>query len=76
MNPYDKLFAPGKAGEVIVAKVTSVEDGVAHLEDGRDLHYDYLVLATGTFILSHSLYPVAYFWPHRHNLERTSRLPD
>ncbi|KAG8862923.1 hypothetical protein FRB96_000343 [Tulasnella sp. 330] len=46
--PYDKLFAPGKPGELIVGKVTSIEDGVAHLGDGRALPYDYLVLATGT----------------------------
>lgn len=46
--PFDKLFAPGKPGEVIVGTVTSIEDGVAHLADGRALPYDYLVLATGT----------------------------
>lgn len=51
LNPYDKLFAPGKAGEVVVGKVTRVEDGLAHLEDGSQLRYDYLVLATGSPIL-------------------------
>ncbi|KAG8888888.1 hypothetical protein FRB98_006553 [Tulasnella sp. 332] len=45
---YDKLFAPGKPGEVIVGSVASIEDGTAHLADGRTLAYDWLVLATGT----------------------------
>jgi len=46
--PYDRIFAPGKAGEVVYGKVANVEDGMAHLGDGRDLAYDYLVLATGS----------------------------
>lgn len=46
--PYDKLFETGKAGEVVVGTVTSVEDGVVHLESGVDLSYDWLVLATGS----------------------------
>lgn len=46
--PYDKVFTPGKAGKVVVGKVASLADGVAHLEDGQQLAYDYLVLATGT----------------------------
>ncbi|KAG9031110.1 hypothetical protein FRB95_003156 [Tulasnella sp. JGI-2019a] len=48
LNPYDKLFAPGKPGEVIVGTVATVDDGVANLTDGRTLPYDYLVLATGS----------------------------
>lgn len=31
-----------------MGSVSSIEDGVAHLSDGRKLTYDWLVLATGT----------------------------
>lgn len=46
--PWDKLFSPGKAGEVILGKVTAVSSSSVQLEDGQSIAYDYLVLATGT----------------------------
>lgn len=48
LNPFDKLFLPGKAGEIVNGAVDHVEDGEVHLADGRVLPYDWLVLATGT----------------------------
>ncbi|KAG8892455.1 hypothetical protein FRC00_012040, partial [Tulasnella sp. 408] len=48
INPLDRVFEAGRPGEVVVGEATRVEDGVVHLEDGRQLPYDYLVLATGT----------------------------
>lgn len=48
LNTFDKLFLPGKAGEVVIGAVDHIDDGSAHLADGRSLPYDYLVLATGT----------------------------
>ncbi|KAG8950635.1 hypothetical protein FRC04_007259 [Tulasnella sp. 424] len=48
INPLDRIFQPGRPGEVVVGNATSVQDGVVNLEDGRQLHYDYLVIATGT----------------------------
>ncbi|KAG9008496.1 hypothetical protein FRB94_013220 [Tulasnella sp. JGI-2019a] len=45
---YEKLFAPGKPGEVIVGTAVGVNDGTVYLQDGRALPYDWLVLATGT----------------------------
>ncbi|KAG8884108.1 hypothetical protein FRB98_002598 [Tulasnella sp. 332] len=45
---YEKLFAPGKPGEVIVGSVASIQDGTAYLAGGQALPYDWLVLATGT----------------------------
>ncbi|KIO28784.1 hypothetical protein M407DRAFT_229352 [Tulasnella calospora MUT 4182] len=48
INPLDRIFQPGRPDEVVVGNATSVQDGVVNLEDGRQLPYDYLVLATGT----------------------------
>ncbi|KAG9044217.1 hypothetical protein FS837_008612 [Tulasnella sp. UAMH 9824] len=48
INPLDRVFEAGRPGEIVVGEATRVEDGVVHLEDGRQLSYDYLVLATGT----------------------------
>jgi NADPH-dependent 2,4-dienoyl-CoA reductase/sulfur reductase-like enzyme len=48
LTPYDRLFKLSRLGEVVVGRVTKVEDGSVTLEDGRSLHYDYLVLATGS----------------------------
>lgn len=48
INPLDRVFEPGRAGEIVIGNATSVQDGVVNLEDGRQLRYDYLVLATGT----------------------------
>ncbi|KAG8950633.1 hypothetical protein FRC04_007257 [Tulasnella sp. 424] len=48
INPLDRIFQPGRPGEVVVGNATSVQDGVVNLEDGRQLPYDYLVIATGT----------------------------
>lgn len=48
INPLDRVFEPGRAGEIVIGSATSVQDGVVNLEDGRQLRYDYLVLATGT----------------------------
>ncbi|KAG8898418.1 hypothetical protein FRB99_007447 [Tulasnella sp. 403] len=46
--PYDKLFQPGRPGEVIIGQAEQIEDGTVHLTDGRQLRYDWLVLSTGS----------------------------
>ncbi|KAG8972930.1 hypothetical protein FRB90_010091 [Tulasnella sp. 427] len=48
LNPLDRVFEPGKAGEIVFGEVASVEDGAVNLEDGKKLPYDYLVIASGT----------------------------
>ncbi|KAG8924066.1 hypothetical protein FRC01_011981, partial [Tulasnella sp. 417] len=48
INPLDRVFEAGHPGEIVIGNATRVEDGVVHLEDGRQLSYDYLVLSTGT----------------------------
>jgi apoptosis-inducing factor 2 len=48
LTPYDKLFKPNRAGEVIFGSVEKLEDGVVTLGGGRRIHYDWLVLATGS----------------------------
>lgn len=48
INPLDRVFEAGRPGEIVIGNATRVEDGVVHLEDGRQLPYDYLVLSTGT----------------------------
>lgn len=48
INPLDRVFEPGRAGEVVIGNATSVQDGVVNLEGGRQIRYDYLVVATGS----------------------------
>ncbi|KAG9021854.1 hypothetical protein FS837_006925 [Tulasnella sp. UAMH 9824] len=48
LNPLDKVFDTGKAGEIVYGEVVSVEDGAVNLDDGKQLPYDYLVIASGT----------------------------
>lgn len=48
LTPYDKVFQPGRPGEVIVGSVEKLEDGLATLASGQKINYDWLVLATGT----------------------------
>lgn len=56
--PYDNVFGKDKKGssgrlaKIKIAKVTSVEEtsdgGFVHLENNERLHWDYLVIATGS----------------------------
>lgn len=48
INPLDRVFDPGQAGELVIGEATSVRDDLVTLSDGRTLPYDYLILASGT----------------------------
>ncbi|KAG8928031.1 hypothetical protein FRC03_009299 [Tulasnella sp. 419] len=48
LTPYDRLFRPGEPGEVISGTVEEILDEVVKLQDGQEVPYDWLIVASGT----------------------------
>ena len=45
--PYDRLFKDQAVSRVVQKKATTIKDGKVVLEDGEEIPYAYLVVATG-----------------------------